>query len=88
MSSVYRPAHGPDEPGAPPPICDPEPEAVITCRGRWIYHIDIINGLTSMNTPWLAFGRAHAEKRARKKLAWYRRKFGPPRERWTIHSAP
>jgi hypothetical protein len=63
---------------------DDPPRAQITRQGRWIYHIDIVHGIIRLNAPWIAFGRAHAEKRARKRLAWYQRKFGPPRERWTI----
>lgn len=69
-------------------MMDRDFEAVITRPGRWIYHVDITDGFMGMNSPWLAFSRAHAERRARRKLAWYRRKFGPPRERWTIPGAP
>jgi hypothetical protein len=68
-------------PPDPPPFA---PEAVITREGRWVYHVTITDGLTQLNSPWLAFGRSHAERRARRKLAWYVRRFGPPRESWTI----
>lgn len=71
-------------PEPPPELPPSSPEAVITREGRWIYHIDITDGLLRLNSPWIAFGRRHAEHRARKKLAWYVRKFGPPRESWTI----
>jgi hypothetical protein len=74
----------PEPPPPPPSQCDPK--AVITRQGRWIYSIDIIEGFTGMNRPWIAFSRAHAERRARRKLAWYLRKYGPPREQWTIHA--
>ena len=67
---------------------DSEPEVVITRPGRWIYHIDIEHGITGMNQPWLAFGRAHAERKARRKLAWYRRKFVTEPDRWTIGEQP
>lgn len=59
-------------------------QAEITRNGRLpVYRIAIVRHISSYGT-WLAFSRAHAEKRARKKLAWYQRKFGPPRERWTV----
>ena len=67
---------------------DDEPEVVITRPGRWIYHINIHRGLTSRNTPWLAFGPAHAQRKARRKLAWYRRTFMAEPERWTIGGQP
>jgi hypothetical protein len=69
----------------PPPYLPPfDPEAVITRRGRWVYSIEIVDGVIGMSAPWHAFSRRHAESRARKKLAWYVRKFGPPQEHWTI----
>lgn len=75
------------QPLPPPPLPEPNPEAVITRQGRWIYHVDIVDGMTAMNSPWVAFGRRHAERKARKKLAWYMRRFAAP-ERWTIRPAP
>jgi hypothetical protein len=66
------------------PVEESEPYAEITRAGRLVYHINIIDGISGMNSPWIAFGRSHAEKRARRKLAWYKRKYGPPRERWEI----
>jgi hypothetical protein len=71
----------PKPPPEPPPFA---PEAVITREGRWIYHINITDGLMGLNSPRIAFGRRHAEWCARRTLAWYVRKFGPPRESWTI----
>jgi hypothetical protein len=65
-------------------LFDPgEPEAEITRPGRWVYQIRIIEGITACGT-WHAFSRSRAEGKARKKLAWYRRRFGPPREQWTV----
>jgi len=63
---------------------DSDPVVVITRPGRWVYHIDIQHGITGMNHPWLAFSRAHAVRKARRKLAWYRRKFMIEPERFTI----
>jgi hypothetical protein len=60
-----------------------EPVAEITRVGRRTYQIQIVHGLTSCGS-WRAYSRPHAERKAREKLAWYKRKFGPPREQWTI----
>ena len=70
---------------APPPAHPPfDPEAVITREGRLIHHVSIDDGMMGLNSPRIAFGRRHAEWLARRTLAWYVRKFGPPRERWTV----
>ena len=65
----------------PPPR---SPKAVIERRGRWIYEVTIEDDPMVIAGPYTAFGRRDAERCARKKLARYLRKFGPPRERWTI----
>ena len=67
----------------PPPIQEDVPYAAITRDGRWIYHVDVIHGLLGSSTPWTAFGRRHAERLARRKLARYMRKLSQ-HERWTV----
>ena len=59
------------------------PRAEITKTGRWTYEINIIQGITSTG-PRFRLGRSAAERCARLKLAWWIRKFGTPREHWTI----
>ncbi len=61
-----------------------EPEAVIEATGRWWYHMNIRHGLTELNEGWFVFGRRRAEKVARRKLRWYRRKLACEADRWTI----
>ena len=73
------------KPLPPGPLLDfDEPRVVITRPGRWIYHIDIHQGITGMSSPWWAWSASHAERKARKKLAWYRRQFMTDPPRWTI----
>ena len=69
---------------APPPIQEDSPYAAITRTGLWTYSVDIIHGLTGFNCLLTAFGRRHAERLARRKLARYMRRESR-RERWTVN---
>jgi hypothetical protein len=75
------PAHGPDEPGCPPPpVWDPGPPKAVITRHGFLYAIDIQQGLTGLREPYWAVGRHHAEARARRLLA----KWDRQRESWTV----
>ncbi len=66
-------------------MCDPE--ALVTRIGRWSYEIYVIHGAMAIGPngyPWHRFGRARAERKARRELARYKRERARHKVTWRI----
>lgn len=50
---------------------EPEPEAVITRLGRFLYDVNIRDGLITYREGWTCIGRRWAESKGRRELARY-----------------
>ena len=70
------------KPSPPPPPDEHEPYARITRLGRWLYSVEVADGLIGEREPPRVFGRSRAEKLARRRLARHVRESSP--EQWTI----
>lgn len=68
----------------PVEIPDRPPRAVITQTGRWMYHIDIEHNMLTTIEGWTAFGRARAEKKARRVLRRYVVREARRKKSWEI----